>query len=120
MVVVNGVGDFEEVAAGEGEAFGEAAVAVLDAEDGAVAAVLGQATATHVAAQAHAVDHPHHALAEKLLRGLGPDLLDNADKLVPRNHWRLTIALTVFISPKQRRAGVAFQIAGTNASMNAA
>jgi len=67
VVVVHMVGDGDEIAEGEGELFGEAAISPLDAEDGAGSTMGAEAGSAEVALAALGGDGADNALAGEVL-----------------------------------------------------
>ncbi len=99
-VIVHMVGHFVQVARGQDEIVREAAVAILDAEHGAVAAVFFEAGLAHVASATDAVDLADDALADPFFMiaaaFAGRGVLDDADEFVAEHTFVTHVALGDF------------------------
>ena len=49
-----------------------------------------------------------------LFTGAGAQCHHRANKFMARDHWRLRIANAMVVTPKERRAQIALQVAGTD------
>ena len=96
LVVGNGIGYSQEIGDREREALGEAAVAFVDAEHGAVAAMLGPTTGAQVAFSAGAVDGSDDAFADPVRGGGIGNGFDYGDKLVAEHAFVRHVAFAEF------------------------